>query len=83
MIGVLVRDKDAIQPIDIRIEELHPHVRRTVDQSARNLPLCVGSLNKERTPTPTVFRVIWIAGAPAKRDTRYAHGRAAAEDRKG
>src|SRR5690242_8519651 len=78
VVGMLVRVEDAIEPIDIRVQELLAQVRRGVDQHPGALALA--ALDQERTAAPAVLRILGITGAPAERRPRHAARRAAAQD---
>ena len=83
VVGMLMRDQHAVEPIDLRVQELLAQIRRAVDQNARPaIGACTRSTNKSAAP-PAVFRLVRIARAPAERDARHAHGGAAAENGEG
>jgi hypothetical protein len=39
MVGMLMRDQYAVNPVDLCIEKLHPQIGRTIDQNTRDLSL--------------------------------------------
>ena len=82
MVGVLMGEQDAVQPVDLGVQKLFAQVRRAVDQNARHA-VGAGALDQERAAAPAVFRVVRVAIAPANADARHAHGRPAAEDGEG
>ena len=80
VVGVLMRDENAIDPVNVGIEKLHAQVRSAIHQHARAQVIAARAFDQQRTTPPSVLRVVRIAFAPAKRDARNTHGRAAAEN---
>src|SRR5579871_2420107 len=77
---MLVGEENRVEVIDLGIDQLLAQVGRGIDQNPRRT--AVGCLfDQERAAAPAVFRVVWIAGAPAERRPRHAGRRSAAEDR--
>jgi hypothetical protein len=81
MIGMLVRVEHAVEPVDFGVEELLAQVGRGVDQN-RCSPARAHPFDQERAAPSPVFRIAWIAGAPAKRRARHPSGRSASENSK-
>src|SRR5579872_2607808 len=79
MVGMFVAVEDAVQPIDFGIEQLVAQIGRGVDKNARDAPVAA-PLDQQRRAPATVLRIVRIAGAPAKRRSRHAGGRAAAQN---
>src|SRR5215831_18794054 len=80
---MLMRDDNAIEPVNLSVQELHAKVGRAVDKDARSLSLRIAALHQKRTSPTPVLRVVWVARAPAESHPRNAHGRAAAQNGEG
>lgn len=76
MIGMVVRDDDAIEVPNAGIQQLLADIGPAVDEE----PLS-GDLDQQSAPSPAVFRLVGVALAPIRADPRNAGRRSAAEDR--
>ena len=79
VVGMLVGVENAVEPIDLGVEQLLAQIRRGVDQDPRDAA-GIATLDQERRAAAAVFRIVGIAGAPAQRRPRHAAGRSAAEN---
>src|SRR4051794_40942849 len=80
VVGVLVSNQHAIEPIDLGIEQLAAQVRRGVDEQARYSAVLGDLLDEQRASSAPVLGIARVASTPAKRDPGNAHRGAAAED---
>ena len=73
MVGVIVREEDAVDGRDLGVEELLANVRRRIDEHpgaiAPGDPLDEGG-----TASTAVLRIVRIAAAPMRAEARYTAG---------
>ena len=81
VVGMRMRDHDAVDPRDLGAEKLLAQVRRGVDEHHRLGPVGERPFEQNGAPAAPVARFVRVAGAPSHRDTRHATRRAAAQDR--
>src|SRR5579862_6947624 len=81
VVGMLVRIEDAVEPIDVGVQELFAQIGRRVDEDPCNAGV-VAALHEQRGAPAPVLRIFWIAVAPTQRWAWHAAGRPAAQDRK-
>ena len=74
MVGMLVGVEDAVEPIDLGVEELLAQVGRRVDQHPREPAVAAAPLDEQRRAPAAVLRIVRIAHAPAQRRPRDAAG---------
>ena len=74
MVGMLVGVEDAVEPIDLGVEELLAQLGRRVDQHPREPAAVAAPLNEQRGAPAAVLRIVRIAHAPAQRRPRDAAG---------
>jgi len=72
VVGVLVGEKDAVEPIDIGIKQLLAQIGRRVDQHAGAAAIVAGTLDQERATAAPVARIGGIACTPAECGTRHS-----------
>src|SRR5215831_947201 len=65
VVGMFVRDQNAIEPVDIGVEELLAEIGRGIDQDPRASAFLVAALDQQRAAAPPVFRIFWITSTPA------------------
>ena len=73
VVGVRVAQKDAVEPLDLGVDQLLAQVGRGVHEN-RCRALRPEALDKHRAAAATVLRVGRVASAPPFRDPRHAAG---------
>ena len=79
VVGVGMAQKDAVEPLDLGVDQLLAQIGRRVDED-RGRAFGAEALDKHRAAAAAVLRVRRIAGAPPFPDPRHAAGRGAAQD---
>src|SRR5262249_4632418 len=72
VIGVLMGEQHAVEPVHIGVQQLFAQVRAGVDKYAGHLAGAVASLDQHGAASPPVFWIGWIAFAPAECGPRHA-----------
>src|SRR4029079_6274717 len=73
MVGMLMRDQYAVEPVDFGVEKLHAQIRRTIDQNAGAVAIRINALDKQRATPAAVLRVVRVARTPTESHARHAH----------
>ena len=74
MVGVLVREQDGVEPVDLGAQRLRTEVRRGVDQ---DVPSAVA--DQDGWPQAVVARIVGAADIAVASDGRHTHTGAGAE----
>src|SRR5690242_15070985 len=80
MIGMLVREHNAVEPIHLRGEKLLAQIRRCVDKHTRDAA-GAAALEKKRRASAPVLGIGGVAVAPAERRARDPARRSTSQDR--
>ena len=80
VVGVLVAQQHAVEPVHTGIEQLFAQVGRGVHQDAGAAAIGCGTLDQDGAAPAAIFWIFRIASAPSGTGPRHAAGEAAAQN---